>query len=101
MQHWNLCTPGESPLIWTALPGATTTGDAMQAPASIKGTVPAGPPSPFRAGMNPPPNAATSVNVWPSPPAFVTRTVFPDWTEIYPGETGMALGRATRDDENG
>ena len=85
IQHWNLCTPGESPLIWTVLPGATTPGDARQAPASTNGTVPAGPPTPLRTGTNPPPNAATSVNVWPSPPAFVTRTVCPAGIEIYPG----------------
>jgi hypothetical protein len=85
MQHWNLCTPGESPLSWTALPGATTTGDARQVPAWTNGTVPAGPPTPLRNGTNPPPNAATSVKVWPSPPAFVTRTVCPDRIEMYPG----------------
>jgi hypothetical protein len=85
MQHWNLCTPGESPLIWTVLPGATTTGDVRQAPAWTNGTVPAGPPTPLRNGTNPPPNAATSVNVWPSPPAFVARTVCPARIEIYPG----------------
>lgn len=87
MQHWNLCTPGESPVIWTVLPGATTTVPAAtQAAAGTNGVVPAGPPTPLRGGTNPPPNATTSVNVWSSPPAFLARTVCPARTEIYPGE---------------
>src|SRR6266851_9061619 len=77
IQHWNLCTPGESPLIWAVSPGATIPGAARQATAGTNGTVPAGPPTPLRGGTNPPPNAVTSVNVWPSPPAFVARTVCP------------------------
>src|SRR5262249_12945346 len=85
MQHWNLCTPGERSLICTVSPGATTGGRAPQAVASTNGTVPGGPFTPFRGGTNPPPYAATSVNVWPSPPAFVTRTVCPARTETYPG----------------
>src|SRR5437867_7353082 len=81
-----MCTPWESPLIWTVSPAATVAGGGRQAVAGTNGTVPAGPPTPLRGGTNPPPNAVTSVNVWLSPPAFVTRTVCPAGIEIYPGE---------------
>src|SRR5262245_58439319 len=86
MQHWNLCTPGERPLTWMVAPAATTAGDAEQAPAGTNGTIPAGPPTPFRNGTKPPPKLATSVNVCASPPSFVARTVCPLRMEIYPGE---------------
>src|SRR5437899_3436461 len=87
IQHWNMCTPGESPVIWTVLPGATTTAPVPRhAAAGTNGNVPAGPPMPLRKFTDPPPNAVTSVNVWDSPPAFVTRTVCPARTEKYPGE---------------
>jgi len=65
--------------------GAMIPGDTMQASASTNGTVPAGPPTPLSGGTNPPPNEVTSVNVWSSPPAFVTRTICPAEIEIYPG----------------
>src|SRR5436190_7500349 len=64
IQHANRCTPGESPVICTVLPGATTTVPAAaQAAAGTNGVVPVGPPTPLRGGTNPPPNAVTSVNV--------------------------------------
>src|SRR6185503_3283255 len=87
IQHWNLCTPGESCLIRTVRPGVTVVVavGARQAGARTNGTVPAGPPTPLRGGTNPPPNAVTSVKVWVSPPAFVARTVCPARTETYPG----------------
>src|SRR5262245_60219576 len=81
IQHWNLCAPGESWLIRIASPGATIVAPA-QAGAGTNGTIPGGPPTPLRGGTVPPPNAATSVNVWSSPPVLVTRTVFPVRIEI-------------------
>src|SRR5207249_3003529 len=76
--------------IWTVLPGATIPGDARQAGAGTNGVFVAGPPTPLRGRTNPPPKSVTSVNVWPSPPAFVARTVCPAGTEIYPGENCQA-----------
>src|SRR5215831_1464795 len=84
MQHWNLCSPGDSGTS-TVAPDATMIGPnpagvAGHSGARVSGTVPAGAgglTEPFNSAIDPPPKFVTSVNVWASPPLLVTRRVCP------------------------
>src|SRR5262245_60482555 len=86
MQHMKLCAPGDS-LRFTLSPGDNTAGGASSghSGAAVNGTVPAGPWTPFKNGIDPPPKAATSVNVCPSPPPLVTRKLSPASRSRYEG----------------
>src|SRR4029453_10388643 len=92
MQHSKLCAPGDN-LMLTVSPGATTAsaaGLAGHSGAGVNGNVPAGPSAPFNSGIDPPPKAATSVNVCPSPPLLVTRRIRPARTSRYEGSNRQA-----------
>src|SRR5260370_35671544 len=87
MHNWKRCKPGVSPANTTVSPGATIPdipGGGRHAAAGIKGVFP-GTPTPLRGGMNPPPNAITSVKVWFLPPLFETRTFCPSLMLMYDG----------------
>src|SRR5215831_2265677 len=97
MQHWNLCSPGDSGTS-TVAPDATMIGPnppgvAGHSGARVNGTVRAGAgglTEPFNSAIDPPPKFVTSVNVWSSPPLLVTRRVCPDRMSRYEGSNRHA-----------
>src|SRR5262245_58879242 len=95
MQHMKLCVPGAS-VTATVLPGSTNTrlagfsGYSGARISGLNGEIPAGAGTPFNCGMDPPPKAATSVNVCSSPPLLVTRRAFPAPMSRYEGSNRQA-----------
>ena len=75
MRHMNRCVPAASEPLVTLAPGPAPVVAKMPGmPHSGIGLSPSGP---FSSATQPPPKAATGVNVWNSPPRLVAVTVPP------------------------
>src|SRR5215218_5958507 len=83
MRHWNLCVPPASGPVVRLPPGGTPVVWKMS-PIAHSGTG-SRPSNSLSSATQPPPNAATSLNVWNSPPRLEAMIVPPAFSFSCPG----------------